>query len=1066
MTQGALGDAERILRAGGTAPTDFTLHDGDHSFRVAQRMAEIVSAEVLRQVSAYDVAMLLLSAYLHDIGMTPPAAKVQRHHAYLLVGADDVLSDEERDDLQAWLDESADGLVPPIATGAPTTADLRLASRLTAGYVRARHNDWSEQWIRATIEPYAGRLYAGWLDDLVLLCKSHHHGFDRLRGQRFDPRLVGADAEVLHLRYCACVLRVADILDFDPERTPAVVFEHRDVDPASAIFWHKDHHLSFAYEGGRILIQSRPPDAQIHRAVEETIEGVDRELLLCRRLADETHFERFPGLEADLPHRWELETHVRARVEPGDAYEYIDGTFRPEPAKILELIGGLNLYKSELAAVRELLQNAFDAVREQVALERLLEDDPTDPDVVASILDRHKVALNLQPSEDGLVLTCSDTGAGMSKDILTGRFLVGGAPRSSEILELERRCREAGFSVGRTAQFGIGVLSYFLLADRISVQTRRSAEAGDPDGTGWRFDTAGIEAFGELRPDSRRKHGAAVRLELDRKAVERVARRDDGASRTTEQSNAAFAASVAAYIRREVRRPPCRLTFEADGMAPPLDLPRGWGALKSDRILNDLRPFRFGPVVSSPDQPSGRSGAAGRSRTLADVASEALRWSIATGQLPGGLGDYRIAIPYFEIAGHQCLDFVDIEDPTDLELGVSARGLGARDAYSLFGRLGSSWNGIYVNFRADLPTRDAYARGALVDVDWTSDRAGRLAVDRETVDASDAARSALAFVRDQIELQTKALLESFDASPFTLMNHVKLGLPPPTGAQPYWIARRPTSEGLRTRLEPLPTPCVDEDVDFSDVSSLQVVEGPSPRLAWRGRELHVVPKLRWSFGDLPVLRTWHGRHVPPSAVGVQRSAGVTRPLAVWNDAEPRGPSSDDELRPLAKFPPAWSALCAYSPGNTLSGSDVLWNAAHPIAAQVTPEAYQWAFRNHQKLITKWSATEVLESVARCAAWLALLVVREEVQFWGDLVEETPAFTEAVWSKVFGDDPTPVVCWYSNRQRTEEGEQLHVLLPGQCHLLEDPTDSQIAQYLPDPDPEWVVEAVGPRDGVSG
>ena len=35
-------DIERVLRAGGTALTAFTLHDADHSFRVAQRMAEII----------------------------------------------------------------------------------------------------------------------------------------------------------------------------------------------------------------------------------------------------------------------------------------------------------------------------------------------------------------------------------------------------------------------------------------------------------------------------------------------------------------------------------------------------------------------------------------------------------------------------------------------------------------------------------------------------------------------------------------------------------------------------------------------------------------------------------------------------------------------------------------------------------------------------------------------------------------------------------------------------------------------------------------------------------------
>ena len=62
---------EKVLASGGTSPTDFTLHDAQHSWRVAQRMAEIMPATTLTELGPYDLAFLLLSAFLHDIGMTP-----------------------------------------------------------------------------------------------------------------------------------------------------------------------------------------------------------------------------------------------------------------------------------------------------------------------------------------------------------------------------------------------------------------------------------------------------------------------------------------------------------------------------------------------------------------------------------------------------------------------------------------------------------------------------------------------------------------------------------------------------------------------------------------------------------------------------------------------------------------------------------------------------------------------------------------------------------------------------------------------------------------------------------
>ena len=49
-------------------------------------MAKIVPKDVLGKLSIYELALLLLSAYLHDIGMTPEQAQVQRHWRHLVFG--------------------------------------------------------------------------------------------------------------------------------------------------------------------------------------------------------------------------------------------------------------------------------------------------------------------------------------------------------------------------------------------------------------------------------------------------------------------------------------------------------------------------------------------------------------------------------------------------------------------------------------------------------------------------------------------------------------------------------------------------------------------------------------------------------------------------------------------------------------------------------------------------------------------------------------------------------------------------------------------------------------------
>lgn len=216
-----------------------------------------------------------------------------------------------------------------------------------------------------------------------------------------------------------------------------------------------------------------------------------------------------------MPHRWDLLSAVHRNISAQEGtYEYIDGAFRPDTKKLLALLSGVNLYGTPLAAVRELLQNAFDAVRERLAWQRLNQPNPNDQILLRSLEQLHRVELRLETSSDGVWLICSDTGIGMTKTIIKDYLLVSGSSRRHDIQDLERRCRKAGFGLERTGQFGIGVLSYFMLANRVEIRTRRAQESGGTEPTGWRFETEGIGSFGELRRDSSLQSGTEVRLRL------------------------------------------------------------------------------------------------------------------------------------------------------------------------------------------------------------------------------------------------------------------------------------------------------------------------------------------------------------------------------------------------------------------------------------------------------------------------------------------------------------------------------------------------------------------------
>jgi HSP90 family molecular chaperone len=117
-----------------------------------------------------------------------------------------------------------------------------------------------------------------------------------------------------------------------------------------------------------------------------------------------------------------------------------NGAFRPDTGKLLDLLGGPELYGSPFAAVRELLQNAFDAVNERIARGRLERSDPLASGVVEALSATHKVAIKVEQRDNRVYLVCVDNGIGMSKSVLCDYLLVSGRRGRPECTETSSCC--------------------------------------------------------------------------------------------------------------------------------------------------------------------------------------------------------------------------------------------------------------------------------------------------------------------------------------------------------------------------------------------------------------------------------------------------------------------------------------------------------------------------------------------------------------------------------------------------------------------------------------------------
>ncbi|MFJ3793131.1 molecular chaperone HtpG [Kitasatospora sp. NPDC090091] len=152
--------------------------------------------------------------------------------------------------------------------------------------------------------------------------------------------------------------------------------------------------------------------------------------------------------------------------------------FQAETRQLLRLVIH-SIYSNKDIFLRELISNASDA------LDKLRLESLADSTVQADASDLHIV---LEVDKDARTLTVRDNGIGMSRDDLVD--LIGTIAKSGTagLLEKIKESRDAATAQSLIGQFGVGFYSAFMVADKVTLRTRR---AGTDSGTQWESDGEG-----------------------------------------------------------------------------------------------------------------------------------------------------------------------------------------------------------------------------------------------------------------------------------------------------------------------------------------------------------------------------------------------------------------------------------------------------------------------------------------------------------------------------------------------------------------------------------------------
>jgi hypothetical protein len=491
----------------------FTDHGERHFLNVLSYMEHLAGEGNIAKMSQLECALAIMAAYTHDLGM--------------------VFTQQEKNEMaeasgprhEAWRTFLETHPLKPRfdRADADVTLRVRIEAQIRADFLRRSHADDSltpqgdriTEWlgsIKETPQGNTGHMptfcYRGfdYLQALAWLGLSHGQSIHWLQARMARGsdgfRVLETDitehepvaGQTINWLYLSWLLRLADVMDLDASRTPAILFEHIGIkDEISHREWLK--HLALpnppefnsSPDGQTIrYFCGICPSPEVERAIAETIGWINDEIAKVRGAQSMHPCDR---LKLQLPSGADYKVTTRT-----GGYLYQDVQFTLQRDAVMDLLMGEALYGEPTLALRELVQNALDALqmrklRHELRLALRKAGKPIHHVRVDPIEAGEELKVQVTWGEETTgdragqrFIRVTDNGTGM--DLASVRRFLTQIGRSYYKSDAYRReveeMRAHGILCTTIAQFGIGFLSSFMLADHITVRTRaHGASAGD-----------------------------------------------------------------------------------------------------------------------------------------------------------------------------------------------------------------------------------------------------------------------------------------------------------------------------------------------------------------------------------------------------------------------------------------------------------------------------------------------------------------------------------------------------------------------------------------------------------
>ncbi|MDE5721984.1 MAG: ATP-binding protein [Clostridia bacterium] len=445
---------------------EYTSHTIAHVDRMLDIIEWLIPEDTKKIMTHAEYLMLTLAVYFHDLGM--------------------LVSKKE---FEAREDSSYKKFKEKVSKGSSeytsyTKCDDKF---LYQEFVRENHAKRIRAWIEgknvidlgnaeeqcSIIKDLLSNLDNKFRSDLAMICESHHKDdIDDFKKYKIDSCYGSDKNEKANLNYVAIILRCADLLHITKDRTPSISRRIINVsNPISVLEWEKQQAVKAVRpkknrnEEGNIdntvdkdtieitAYFDGAETAEAYFGLSSYLQYTQKELQKCNSIS--IHAQKSEGADGYLfPWRKIDDSEITA---VGFETKKLQFTLAQE--NILQLLVGHTLYNDSSVVVREITQNAIDAVKLQNQIERNKSRSITDGQIIVNW------------DKDKRLLSFTDNGTGMTISEIENYLLTVGASKYRD----ETFIKEFP-NFNSISRFGIGILTCFMVADDVDIITNSEEE--------------------------------------------------------------------------------------------------------------------------------------------------------------------------------------------------------------------------------------------------------------------------------------------------------------------------------------------------------------------------------------------------------------------------------------------------------------------------------------------------------------------------------------------------------------------------------------------------------------